>query len=266
MKIFKYAMICMLLFTISTSTSFADEVTAYVEDVGASIDQTFEAGDRAFPNQGGVGYAAMPGYFGDNNKPGHQFIPLAKMMMYTTTWNVEDAKKMIANHSTKINSNIAPLVDPVKTEEQSTNIICTRNAFDKEKFEVTQLAFGTVNATNKKGISAYALAEALIEASKLGATHIQFLGEGTNTELSSGGWGIGLAYTKASDTAVSTGGTGFSTGWAGYNNLPWQQFIILKVVDPNAISEVDVEDEKELVVESTTVVDEQVDKAVKSVQ
>ena len=228
---------------------------------GQSIDDhSTNISEKAFPNQGGVGYAAMPGYFGDNNKPGHQFISLDKLMMYNTTWKIKDSYPITG----KLKLNLTIHKPEVAKEDRSKVVICTKNMFDKEKFEVTLLAVGTVNATNKNLISADLLDKALYEASKYGATHIQFLGEGTNTELSSGGWGIGLAYTKATDTSVSSGGTGFSTGWAGYQNLPWQQFFFLKVVDPAAVAALEVEEAKAVAVESSEVVDENVDKAVKN--
>ncbi|RLD65138.1 MAG: hypothetical protein DRI84_07475 [Bacteroidetes bacterium] len=255
-----------LMFVFTTSNAFANSAT--VSDVAATgnanNNQTFEAGDRAFPIGIGVNYPQLPGYFGDNNKPGHQFISLDLLMMYDNEWNVAKAKMMLAGSGFDVNANIAPLAKMVKSENYSKSIICVKKAFDTSKFEVTQLAIGTVNSTNKEAISAHDLAKAIVLASKYGATHIQFLGEGTNTELSSTGWGIGLSYTKASSDSISSGGTGYSTGWSGYNNLPWQQFIILKVVDPNAVAEVEVVVEEEVVVAATPVVDTQVDKAVKA--
>jgi len=257
----------LLMFVFTAGNTFADPISANVNGVAATgnanNNQTFEAGDRAYPIGIGVNYPQLPGYFGDNNKPGHQFIKLDHLMMYTTEWKVSDAKEMLSGSGFDINAEIAPLVKMVKSEDYSKTIICVKKAFDPDKFEVTQLAFGTVNATNKAGISAHDLARALIVSSKYGATHIQFLGEGTNTELGSTGWGIGLSYTKASSDSISSGGTGYSTGWSGYSNLPWQQFVALKVVDPNAVAEVVVVEEVEVVVVAEPVVDTQVDKAVK---
>jgi len=266
MKNFKHVILAMILmFVFTTGNVFADATSNSGANAAgtANNNQTFEAGDRAFPIGIGVNYPGMPGYFGDNNKPGHQFITLDKLMMYTTEWKIADAELMLSNSKIKVNADIAPLVKMVKSEDYSKTIICTKKAFDTTKFKVTQLAFGTVNSTNKEAISAHDLAKALVVASKYGATHIQFLGEGTNTELSASGWGIGLSYTKASSDSISSGGTGFSTGWSGYDNLPWQQFVVLKVVDPNAVAEVKVEVAEEVVVVAEAIVDTQVDKAVK---
>lgn len=196
-----------------------------------SLEQTFEAGKRPYPIPGQVEFSQLPGYFGDNNKPGHQFIPLDKLMMYDTTWYISDASEMLKSKRTGKRSNFVGLVSEVSADQRSESIICTKMPIDKNLYEVRQLAFGTVNATNKDSISADVLARVLVDASKYGATHIQFLAEGTNTELLAEGFGVGFNYTKATDSSVSTGGTGWSKGWAGYQNLPWMQFVVLSVVE-----------------------------------
>jgi len=194
-----------------------------------SIDQTFEGGKRSYPIPGQLSFPGLPGYFGDNNRPGHQFIPLDKLMMYDTVWTIEESKQMLKSKSGGKKANFVALVP--KGGEESQQIICTKTKIDTNKFNVTRLAFGTVNATNENSISADVLAKVLVESSKYGATHIQFLSEGTNTELKAESVGIGFNYNKATDSSISTGGTGWSKGWAGYINLPWMQFIVLKVVE-----------------------------------
>ncbi len=243
MKKFNYVILIMLMmFVFTTGNVFADPIAnANVNGVAATGNannvQTFQASPRAYAYQGQVQYGAMPGYFGQNNKPGHQFISLSKLMMYNTSWEIKDSYPNVPG----LNFNYTPHTKKVAKEDQSKVIICTKKMFDKSKFKIKILGVGTINSSDKDVISSDLLDKVLYKASLYGATHIQFLGEGTNTELQSSGWGIGLSYTKASDTSVSTGGTGFSTGWAGYHNLPWQQFFFLKVVDPNAVAEVGVE-------------------------
>ena len=268
MKKFNYVIFIMLLmFVFATGNVFADEATANANVNGvaatgnANNNQTFHASDRAYVVPGGVQYGHMPGYFGEN-KPGHQFITLDKLMMYNTTWEIKAKYPNISG----LKLNYTPHTKKVAKEDQSKVVICTKKMFDKTKFEIKILGVGTINSSNKDIISSDLLDKVLYNASLYGATHIQFLGEGTNVELQSSGWGIGLSYTKASDTSVSTGGTGFSTGWAGYHNLPWQQFFFLKVVDPTAVAEVEAEVIEEVEgVEAEVIVDEQVDKAVKAV-
>ena len=235
-------MITMIMFVLTIGNAFAGlDVDAGAEaGAEANNNQTFEAAERPFPVPGTINLPALPGYFGDNNRPGHQFISLDKLMMYNTDWKIKDKYEPFAGGR----FNLTPHADKVAAEDRTKVVTCTKNIFDKTKVDVTLLAVGAVNSTNKNTISSDLLDKVLYEASLYGATHIQFLAEGTNTELSTTGWGIGFNHTEANSGSMTTGGTGFSTGWAGYNNLPWQQFFFLKVVDPNAVAEVEVKDAK----------------------
>lgn len=232
---------------------------ANIDNVTATADnnQTFEAGDRAYAIQGDVPMAAMPGYFGDNNKPGHQFISITKLLMYNTAWEIKDKYDFAPGQKV----NVTPHTDKVAAADRSEVVVCTKEVFDINKVDLKLLAVGTVNSTNKNVISSDLLDKVLYTASLYGATHVQFLAEGTNTELQSSGWGVGFAYTKATDSSVSTGGTGFSTGWAGYQNLPWQQFMFLKIAEKNAVASTNGTFESEAI-ETTMELDEQVEKAV----
>jgi hypothetical protein len=248
---------------VTTNTGLINDGQGQGQGQGQSIDShDTNISERALPNQGGYNLPGMPGFFGDNNKPGHQFISLDKLMMYNTAWNIK-AKYPV---TTGQKFNVTPHAEKVAKDDRTKVVVCTKNKFDTNVYEVKLLAVGAVNSTNKNTISSDLLDKVLSEASQFGATHIQFLAEGTNTELSSSGWGIGLAYTKAGETGIGTGGTGFTTGWAGYNNLPWQQFFFLKVVDPAAVAALEAAAAEEAAaLESSEVVDENVDKAIKDV-
>lgn len=251
-------------FADSTSTSSIDNISANMHDINATVDshQTFEASKRAFANQGNVQYGVVPGYFGDNSKPGHQFISLTKLLMYNTKWKVLDTPYI---HGIKFN--YTPYAQPVKKADRSEYIVCTTKKFDKAKYDVQLLAVGTMNSTNKRVISSNLLSVVLNKAAAFGATHVQFLAEGTNTELSSSGWGIGFNYTKATDSSVSTGGTGYSVGYAGYDNLPWQQFMFLKVTPKEnvtkSVTNVDAPADA-VVVNSSTGTNGQIEKAIQN--
>lgn len=213
------------------STSIADTIADAGANAGASANnnQTFEAGKRGYAIGQAVNFAALPSYFGDNNKPGHQFIPLDKIIMYTPLWDMTSITMMDAENSWGENLNITPLIKKVDKEARSKQLLVTKSMMDLNKVKVWQLAFGTLNSTNEDILSSDLFAGILMEASKYGATHVQFFAEGTNTELETEGVGIGLNYTKATDSSVSTGGTGWSKGWSGYHNLPWLQFAFLRV-------------------------------------
>ena len=227
-KLSKIFLTVLLVFMFACPAFADSDASAVVDGVTATGNannvQTFEASKRAFANQGNVQYGVVPGYFGDNSKPGHQFISLAKLLMYNTKWKIADAPFKYG-----IKFNYTPYTKEVSKDQRSEYVICTTKKFDQAKYNVQLLAIGTMNSTDKRVISSNLLSVVLNKAAAFGATHVQFLAEGTNTELSASGWGIGFNYTKATDSSVSTGGTGYSVGYAGYDNLPWQQFMFLKV-------------------------------------
>ncbi len=238
MKNFKYIVLSMLLVFMFAVPSFADPVAnanaTADSDVNVSIggddNRNLSAPPKRNPIPGSVAYGQLPGFFGDNSKPGHQFIALGKLLMYNTAWIIKNDYPRTWGQTL----NITPHVEEVDNEYKSKVVICTKDVFDTEEVTVRLLAVGTLNATNKDVISSDLLDHALSEASKYGATHIQFLAEGTNTELDMTGWGIGFNRTELSGEGVSVGGTGYSRGYGGYQNLPWQQFFFLKVSDKNA--------------------------------
>lgn len=126
--------------------------------------------------------------------------------------------------------------DPVATENTTPAdvVYCSITPPDPPKSgRISQIAIGTVAATNKKSLSADVLAATIVAASDRGANYIQFLAEGVNLEVDASGFGIGLNATKATigssqndQSAVGTGGTGYSRGWAGYIDYPWLQFTL----------------------------------------
>jgi hypothetical protein len=214
--------------TSNTTINSNTQVDVPVGNVG-NVDQTFEAGKRSYPIGQAANFAALPSYFGDNNRPGHQFMPLDKIIMYTPLWDMTSVKKMDAARSWGENLNITPLIAKVDSGARSKTMLVTKAMMDTNRVNVWQLAFGTLNATNEDILSSDLFAGILVAASEYGATHVQFFAEGTNTELETEGVGIGFNYTKATDSSVSTGGTGWSKGWSGYHNLPWLQFVFLRV-------------------------------------
>jgi hypothetical protein len=212
----------------SDSKSESNANGNFVNDVKTDI--TFED-EKEFVTQGNVQFAAIPSFFGKDTQD-QQFISVKTLVQYNTVWSVETAKNMMKDNQWGKSTKIVPLVGKVLEDFQSTEIICTSKKVDMRSNDVEVLAFGTVLVTNSKGISAGIFAQALIEAAKYGATHVQFLAEGTNTTLVAEGFGIGFSTTKAdSVNTISTGGTGYSKGWSNYINPPWIQFEFLKVVE-----------------------------------
>lgn len=189
---------------------------------------------RGFAISSEMVYPALPGYFGEAT-PGHRFIPLAKLLAFDTVWTIEEAKSMLDGSTGSKDVQIRYLVSIGKEVASESIVTCAIKAPDKVK-SPKRIAYGTIVATGKDSISADVLAKTLVAASKAGANYIQFLAEGVNREVTASGFGIGFNHTNADlkgsgngSSGVSSGGTGYSYGKAGYVDKPWLQFAFFKV-------------------------------------
>lgn len=239
------ATVCALTF--AGANAFAQEATAVVEGVQAGAmsqnnlsiqNQAADLNDgRGFVIPGEVNFPGTPGYFGEAT-PGHRFIPLTKLFMYTTAWDANSAREMLKGYTGDKDVQIRDLIATKGTAPANIvycSIACPDTAIVGG---IQQVSIGTVAATNRKSISADVLAKAIVAASERGANFIQFMAEGVNREVDASGWGIGFNATTASmhsgndRSSVATGGMGYSRGWAGYIDYPWLQFTFLRVDNP----------------------------------
>lgn len=138
--------------------------------------------------------------------------------------------------------NLAKLDSPVLGEKSIRILIQplgpgSKEKVDSVKFEIndgeainhgfTPVAVFTVETEKPDKSNSASLALAIgKKAKELGASRVIFTTEGSSKELSSWGVGIGLSYNYASvgsdasdNGSVGAGGTGWSMGKAGYNNL-----------------------------------------------
>lgn len=138
--------------------------------------------------------------------------------------------------------NLAKLDSPVLGEKSIRILIQplgpgSKKKVDSVKFEIndgeainhgfTPVAVFTVETEKPDASNSASLALAIgKKAKELGASRVIFTTEGSSKELSSWGVGIGLSYNYASvgsdasdNGSVGAGGTGWSMGKAGYNNL-----------------------------------------------
>lgn len=224
--------------------AFADS-SSTANNVSATVNQNYQAsnlnGGRNFAIPGEMLFPGTPGYYGAST-PGHRFIPLNKLLMYTTAWSVNAAKNMLSHSTGSKDIEIRDLIATSKTVP-SKIVYCSILRPDANGATVEeQVSIGTIAATGGKSISADVLAKAIVEASVRGANYIQFMAEGVNREVSASGFGIGFNTTQAqiysgdnSKSNVSTGGFGYSHGWAGYIDYPWLQFTFLKVSGLNSV-------------------------------
>ena len=189
---------------------------------------------RGFAIPGEVIFPGTPGYFGEAT-PGHRFIPLNKLLMFTTVWDVAKAKNMLKGPTGAKDVQIRDLLATDDTKAVNLVFCSITNPKELGATSIDQVSIGTVAATNRKAISADVLAKAIVAAAERNANYIMFMAEGVNREIDASGFGIGLNYTKAvmgggnDSSGVASGGLGYSRGWSGYIDYPWLQFTFLSV-------------------------------------
>jgi len=218
-----------------------NDLDATVEPITIDIQDNrhYDASDlndgRGFAIPGEVIFPGTPGYYGEAT-PGHRFIPLKKLLMFTTVWNVDAARNMLAGRTGNKDVQIRDLL--AKDGDETAKLVyCSierPSALGADTAD--QASIGTIAATNRKSISADVLAKAIVEAADRNANFIMFMAEGVNREVDAQGWGIGFNTTQAQiysggndKSNVSSGGMGYSRGWAGYIDYPWLQFTYLRV-------------------------------------
>ena len=191
---------------------------------------------RGFAIPGEMVFPGTPGYFGEAT-PGHRFIPLNKLLMFTTVWDVAKAKQMLAGYDGMKDIEIRDLVATDDTLELDKVYCGIAMPQELGATSVDQLSIGAIAATSKASISADVFAAAVVAAADRKANYIMFMAEGVNREVVAQGFGIGFNFTRATLTGpgtnegsnVGTGGLGYSKGWAGYTDNPWLQFTFLNV-------------------------------------
>lgn len=227
------------------------DAAAKVEGVTASITQHNEAADlsqgRGFAIPGEMVFPGTPGYFGEAT-PGHRFIPLNKLLRFTTMWDAKKAANMLNGRTGNKDVQIRDLYAKYDTPAADIVYCSIASPEDLGATAIDQMSIGTVAAENRKSISADVLATAIVAASERGANFILFMAEGVNREVDAQGFGIGFNFTKATlaggdnDTSnVGSGGLGYSRGWAGYIDYPWMQFTFLKVEGIDGLPVVNVQ-------------------------
>lgn len=228
----------LMLVSIFTSIGFAkstqadSKADASVVYAPVTIQEASDLKDaRGFGIPGDIVFPGTPGYFGEAT-PGHQFMPISKIIMFTEAWEISSAEQMLKGRDGSKDVQVRALYD--RSGMKATKLINV--SIDKPEGTLKPLAFATVAATSKSSISADVFAKMLVRASEVGANHIMFLAEGVNRNVTSWGVGIGFNHTNADlkgggngSSGMSTGGTGWSMGEAGYVDKPWLQAVFLRV-------------------------------------
>jgi hypothetical protein len=224
--------------TAATATAGATAGSAVAGDISPNQEITINnpATDlkqgRGFAIPGEVLFPGTPGYFGDDT-PGHEFMPLSKITMFTTIWDVQAAKNMLKGWTGSKQVNVRALMatDDTEVTDKIYVSIAKPTADD-----IQQRGFVTVASTSKSSISADVFAKMLVAASENGGNYIMFTAEGVNKTIVAWGAGIGATHTNTDLKGSGNGsagssvfGAGLTYGEARYQKRPYLQGIILRI-------------------------------------
>jgi hypothetical protein len=203
-----------------------------------TVDNSVNINERAFVNQGGVGYGHVINYYG-KPLPTSQFRPVETLLEYGYVYN-ETALRSILKKGKKVLHELEVVngpsrvarAKPQKGEERYIKIIATTKKQEGHKV----IGYCTSEAENRKTSMLEVMAAAALDALEEGADVLQIIAQGASRDTIASGWGIGLSYTSASidsdSGSVGSGGTGYSSAWAGMRDKPWIQANALKSPTP----------------------------------
>ena len=211
---------------------------AEVNDVtaGATVDQSgatniSEAMERGFVVPGGVGYGPVINYYG-KPLPTAQFRPVETLLMYGGWFSEGTLEKIVSGSSDTIHEcevvNEARYVPRAKADPNGTRwirIIATTAVQENHGL----VGYVTSEADDRKTSMLEVVAQAALDALRDGADVLQVVAQGAARDTETSGWGIGFNTTAAkmfdgdNVSGVASGGTGYSSAWAGMRDKPWIQ-------------------------------------------
>jgi hypothetical protein len=202
---------------------------------GQSIDDhSVNINERAFVNQGGVGFGHVINYYG-KPLPTSQFRPVETLLVYGYVYNETALRSILKKgedvlHELEVVNGPSRVAraKPQKGEERYIKIIATTTKQEGHKV----IGYCTSEADDRKTSMLEVMAAAALDALEEGADVLQITAQGASRDTIASGWGIGLSYTSASvnsnSGSVGSGGTGYSSAWAGMRDKPWIQANALK--------------------------------------
>ena len=235
-----------------TTTSSQEAVAQQGQSQGITYAPTSDVRNINFPVPTVPIYGIIPQMFANPSASnGPNFIPGAALVdfmgavkirsLHDEDLDMDDIKiditetDFIATHCND--------ADKVENPEKACSVEVVKFAIagttnaNEIKSTSTVVAIGIAQANDEDDINSAELYEAIaLKAAELCATKVILITEGTEAQLSSWGVGIGLSYNYAKimeggdhpGSSVGTGGTGWSTGRAKYNKIPYMSFVILR--------------------------------------
>lgn len=207
---------------------------AMVKDVNANaeIGQVFEADDReykdmprGYANGTEVHYPGMPSYFGPA-EPNANTMDLRTILLMKKTWNRETLKATGTKAKTNTRARFfEPTRDRLGMDESDADTIDIILGAPPKDARLAGVIMVRVRDT--KATTLEAMADAGRHALDIPGATMYIVAFASNKVVKSGGWGIGFHTSAATAngtndiSTVTSGGTGWSTGEAGYEDKPW---------------------------------------------
>jgi hypothetical protein len=218
----------------ASSTAVAGASASADPSAVGIVDQTFEADKREYkdmPRGYAVGtevvYPGMPSYFGPD-KPGPNTMDLRVILEMKPDWT----RDCLTATGTK-----------AKTNTRARFFVPTRKSLGKEfkakDSDAIKILLGNppedaklvgvvmVRARDTKATTLEVMADAGRHALDIPGATLYVVAYNSAKVVKTGGWGIGFHSSMATAngtndlSSVSSGGTGWSTGEAGYEDKPW---------------------------------------------
>jgi len=212
--------------------------TALIDQSGQN--NISESMERGFVVPGGVGYGPVINYYG-KPLPTAQFRPVETLLMYGGWFSEGTLEKIVSRSSDTITEcevvNGAKYVPRAKADPNGTRwirIIATTAVQEKHGL----VGYVTSEADDRKTSMLEVVAQAALDALRSGADILQVTAQGAARDTETSGWGIGFNTTAAkmfdgdNVSGVASGGTGYSSAWAGMRDKPWIQANALVSPEP----------------------------------
>jgi hypothetical protein len=201
--------------------------------------------DRSFPIPGRVGYGPVINYYG-KPLPTAGFRPVESLLMYANIFSEGALESILVNGSnadliTDLNIVRGKAVQVRASYEKGEARWIKIVASTEMQKDHGLIGYITCEADDRKTDMMEVVAGAALEALREGADVLQIVAQGASRDTETSGWGIGFNTTQATMLSggstgsgganVSSGGTGYSTAWAGMRDKPWIQANALKSPD-----------------------------------
>lgn len=189
-------------------------------------------GYRGFPEGANINYPGMPNSLGGITTKGPQLFDITKLIKIQSTYN----EKMLENMDDTGWGDVE-VMETTFTDVSDLPLPAEVKAQIEQVQGAQVVSFIALRAKDSDVSSVDLYSYVMKRAYEAGADRVQYLDQGPEIVMSSSGWGIGFNTTMATISSgegtgtLTGGGTGYSSGTAGYQARPWLQFFTFRTVE-----------------------------------